>query len=67
MAPDRSRVITGFIAPAAVAVLFSLFEPSLWDRSRWLKAYVFVCVLVAGILVTLYSLLAAAMSLGSAG
>jgi hypothetical protein len=67
MAPDRSRIITGLIAPAAVAVLFSLFEPSLWDRSRWLKAYVFVCVLVAGILVTLYSLLAGAMSLGSAG
>jgi uncharacterized protein YcaQ len=67
MAPDRSRIITGVIVPAAVAVLFSLFDPSVWDRSRWLRAYVFVCVLVAGILVTLYSLLAAASVFGTAG
>ena len=67
MAPGRSRIIAVLTVPAAIAVLFSLFDPRIWDRSRWLKAYVFVCVLVGGILVTLYSLLAAAISSGMAG
>jgi hypothetical protein len=67
IAPGGSRVITGLFAPAVVATLFSLFEPSIWERFRWLNAYAFVCALVGGILVTLYALLAAVAPFGTAG
>jgi len=67
MAPGRGRIIAGLMAPAVVVVVFSLFKPSIWDRSGWLKAYVFVCVFAGGIVVTLFVLLTAMIRFGTAG